>query len=278
MIFVWFFKLLSTFQVVYNVYSVVRNERKCVCATKLQKLLWKGSGKQMVAKAPAFRAGGASDGQGPGKAAVGPVRPQGLAQSCGTAGLTEPSGPPLCQSPELPSPPQPRRKTGSVTHGVGGGGTRSEFLASVKWPVWCQGRVSRGWPGQAKDWVRNGSGIGSALRCLGRNLNMTDFLLPAGGLCAAAPLSRAGSPAARGQGDLSAGPCRAGSCYRRWSTASHTSPAPSATASLCASWPSAPAPEPSSCILSIPPAPSRRGPGRGRGPGLGGIQTKASCR
>lgn len=106
-IFVLFFKLLSTFQVVYNVYSVVRNERKCVSATKLQKLLWKGSGKPMVAKVPAFRAGGALDSQEPGKAAVGPVRPQGLAQSCGTAGLTEPSGPPLCQSPELPSPPHP---------------------------------------------------------------------------------------------------------------------------------------------------------------------------
>lgn len=151
-IFVLFFKLLSTFQVVYNVYSVVRNERKCVSATKLQKLLWKGSGKPMVAKVPAFRAGGALDGQEPGKAAVGPVRPQGLAQSCGTAGLTEPSGPPLCQSPELPSPLHPPRKTGSVTHGVGSGGTRSEFLASVKWPVWCQGSV----PGMA----RTGQGLG----------------------------------------------------------------------------------------------------------------------
>lgn len=41
----------------------------------------------------------------------------------------------------------PHRRTGSVTHSMGGGGTKSEFLESIEWPVWCRGRMrSQGWP------------------------------------------------------------------------------------------------------------------------------------
>ena len=75
---------------------------------------------------------------------------------------------------------------------------------------------------------------------------------------------------------MSTGPRLPGSRCRRWSMASRTSPAPSATAPLCASWPSAPAPEPSSCILSVLPAPTQGCPGRARGPGIGEIQERPS--
>lgn len=62
-------------------------------------------------------------------------------------------------------------------------------------------------------------------------------------------------------GDVSVG--WRGSRCRRWSMASRTSPAPSATAPVCASWPLAPALEPSSCILPVPVAPTLGSPGRG---------------
>lgn len=73
----------------------------------------------------------------------------------------------------------------------------------------------------------------------------------------------------RARRDMSTGQ-RASRC-RQWSMASRTSPAPSATAPLCASWPSAPAPELSSCILSILPASAQGGPGRGGDLGIGAI-------
>lgn len=89
---------------------------------------------------------------------MGSVPPQALAQSCSTARLPEPSGPPLCHPPpKFPLPPYPRRRSGSVTHSVGGGGTKSEFLETIKWPMWCQGRMcSHGWPqgqGLGQKWV-----------------------------------------------------------------------------------------------------------------------------
>lgn len=92
-----------------------------------------------------------------------------------------------------------------------------------------------------------------------------DLFPPAGGGCVLRllRLQPEGEGTSAGQRD---------SHCRRWSTASRTSPAPSATAPPSASWPSAPAPEPSSCILSLLPAPTQGGPGRGGDLDIGEIE------
>lgn len=160
-----------------------------------------------------------------------------------------------------------------MAHSTGGGGTRSEFLES-KGPARCPGRMrsqgASGGQGPGQEWTEGGAQVGP-----GGHLNETEFLLPAGGGSLLRLLPPALTPCPRpwrGRGDVSTGPCPPGSRCRRWSMASRTSPAPSATAPLCASWPLAPAPEPSSCILSVLPAPTQGCPGRARGLGIGEIQ------
>lgn len=115
--------------------------------------------------------------------------------SCSTARLPEPSSLPLCQPPQ--SFPCPRTPTG----GLG----RSPIVWVVEEPSQSSWRPSSGQCGVrgecaptdghgAKDWVRSGSGIGSALRCLGRNLKVTDLLLTAGGDCVLQLLCPAPAP------------------------------------------------------------------------------------
>lgn len=99
-------------------------------------------------------------------------------------------------------------------------------------------------------WDPEGSGIVSTLGRLGRRLNGTE-ILPFAAVTRCLGFFVQHRPPGWGDGgDVSVG--RRGSRCRRWSMASRTSPAPSATAPVCASWPSAPARELSSCILPFP--------------------------
>ena len=159
MIFVLSFKLLPMFQIVYNVCSIVRNEQKCLSTSKLQKLLWKDSGELTVTKVQVFRAGGASGGREPGKAAVGSVCPQGLAQSCGTTGLPEPSGPPLCQPAKASLAPRPLQEDWVGHPWCGCCRTPVRIPEERQVASVASGEnVSQGWPqgqGLGQKWVRD---------------------------------------------------------------------------------------------------------------------------